>query len=181
VIEVGPHKTLLPALVETLSAVGKSVTAVPTLVRRKDCVESLLACAGKLFERGLELDMRPLVPPPSSYTLAEGLPPHPFIRRPLLEPATTFGTEEARPGSYAAGPTAGARIGEGHTRVEVSDRTCPHLLEHKIDGKGVVPGAFFLEMVVEAAGGLPLTLADVEFKSMLSVPMVRPRLCDICI
>lgn len=33
------------------------------------------------------------------------------------------------------------------------------------------PGAFFVEMALEAAGGLPVTLTNLEFKQMLRIPL----------
>ena len=37
------------------------------------------------------------------------------------------------------------------------------------DPQAIVPGAFYLEMVLEANRKLPVTLANIEFKSMLYV------------
>ena len=39
------------------------------------------------------------------------------------------------------------------------------------DPQAIVPGAFYLEMVLEANRKLPVTLANIEFKSMLYVPL----------
>lgn len=38
-------------------------------------------------------------------------------------------------------------------------------------GKTLIPGSFFLEMALEAAGGLPITITNIEYKSMLRIPM----------
>jgi hypothetical protein len=59
--------------------------------------------------------------------------------------------------------------------VEVCERTTAWLKHHKLGGEMIAPGAFFTEMVLEAASGpehdtWPLTLVDVEYKAKLPIP-----------
>lgn len=44
------------------------------------------------------------------------------------------------------------QVGGNTWMVELSDRTCPYLMHHRIGGEPIVPGAWFAEMVLEAAG-----------------------------
>lgn len=53
----------------------------------------------------------------------------------------------------------------------MSDRTFKGMLDHKMGGKTIVPGMFFVEMALEASHTFPVTLANVEFKSMLRIPV----------
>lgn len=48
---------------------------------------------------------------------------------------------------------------------QVSDRTYAVMCEHVMGGKHILPGSFFLEFALEAAGGLPVTLTNVEYKA----------------
>jgi hypothetical protein len=55
--------------------------------------------------------------------------------------------------------------------TQVSDRTFKGMLDHKMGGKTILPGMFFVEMALEASNAFPVTLANVEFKSMLRIPV----------
>lgn len=57
--------------------------------------------------------------------------------------------------------------------TQVSDRTYKSMCDHIMGGKRIIPGSFFSEMALEAGGGLPLTITNVEYRSMLRVS-VRP-------
>lgn len=50
----------------------------------------------------------------------------------------------------------------------------PHARTHQnkqMGGKTIVPGMFFVEQALEASHTFPVTLANVEFKSMLRIPV----------
>lgn len=71
---------------------------------------------------------------------------------------------------FSSGPVAGfRRLFDGAFVTEVSDRTYPKMCDHVMGGKTIIPGTFFVEMALEAAGGLPITITNVEYKAMLRV------------
>lgn len=47
----------------------------------------------------------------------------------------------------------------------------PTLQTTQMGGKTILPGMFFVEMALEASHAFPCTLANVEFKSMLRIPV----------
>jgi len=97
------------------------------------------------------------------------LPLHPFIPKRMKELVFVNGNIEF--GHYTAGPIAGYQRGGKNSpyMVEVSDKTCKQLTDHKMGGQEIAPGTFYVEMVLEASG-LPCTLTNVEFKSMCKIP-----------
>lgn len=44
------------------------------------------------------------------------------------------------------------------------------MCDHKMGGNAIFPGMFWVEMVLQAVKGYPVTLTNVEFKSMLKIP-----------
>jgi hypothetical protein len=45
------------------------------------------------------------------------------------------------------------------------------MCDHVMGGQTIIPGSFFLEMALEAAGGLPVTITNIEYKGMLRIPL----------
>jgi len=120
----------------------------------------------------VELDFRALFNE-TSYNFIESLPKHPFIRKRLNDNYFVVHEDYYRPGTYIQGPHCGARRGPGRSEIELSDRTFAGLLGHAVGGKVIAPGMFFCEMMVEACGGCPTTIVDLEFKNMLAVPLTK--------
>ena len=122
--------------------------------------------------QGVEVDFHALYNK-CRYNFIESLPKHPFIRKRLNENYFVVHEDYHRPGTYMQGPYCGARRGPLMSELELSDRTCANMLGHAVGGKSIAPGMFFCEMMIEASGGCPATLVDVEFKNMLVVPMTK--------
>jgi len=170
VLEIGPHQTLVSPIKQVLGATGKAATVLPTLKKGASCNFRFLEALGNLFERGAELDLKPWYTA-LGYAFEEDMPKHPFIKKPLYEnlPSMRF---DMRFGQYHDGPVAGRqRFFEGAFLVEVSDRTNKSMLDHRMGGKTILPGMFFVEMALEASHTTPVTLANVEFKSMCRIPV----------
>ena len=55
--------------------------------------------------------------------------------------------------------------------LEFSEKTFRQTTDHKVGGTEIAPGAFYVEMVLEASG-LPCTVTSVEFKSVCKIPSV---------
>ena len=98
------------------------------------------------------------------------MPKHPFIKKRMHEVLPVLKTD-MRNGVYVDGPVAGVqKFFDGAFVVEASDRTYKPMTDHKMGGQAIFPGMFWVEMVLEAAKGFPVTLTNVEFKSMLKIP-----------
>ena len=170
VLEIGPHQTLVSPIKQVLGATGKSATVLPTLKKGAPCAVRFLEALGALFERGAELDLKPWYAA-LGYAFEEDMPKHPFIKKPLYEnlPAMRY---DMRFGQFHDGPVAGRqRFFEGAFMVEVSDRTFKSMLDHRMGGKTILPGMFFVEMALEASHAYPVTLANVDFKAMCRIPV----------
>jgi acyl transferase domain-containing protein/NADPH:quinone reductase-like Zn-dependent oxidoreductase/thioester reductase-like protein/acyl carrier protein len=169
VIEIGPHKTLCSPIAQVLSALGKSATVLCPLKRNDTCSLRFLESLGQVFEKGLMVDCKAWYQD-LGYNFEEDLPKHPFIKKRLHEMHPVL-KNDMRNGVYIDGPVAGVqKFFDGAYVSEVSDRTYKQMCDHKMGGQAIFPGMFFVEMVLEAVKGAPITLTNVEFKSMLKIP-----------
>lgn len=171
VIEVGPSKALVGAVVEIVQSMGLNPPlVVPTLKRDSECVQVMCELLAHLFEQGVVgIDFKAWFHDLGMDKLID-LPPHPFIARRVRDTVPIFG-EQQWWGRYPNGPVAGVQLGgsAGAHFVELSDRTCKVMLDHKMGGQEIIPGMFFVEMVLEVSK-LPCTLTNLELKSMCRIP-----------
>ena len=61
-VEVGPHSTLAGPLRQICSNARSPNAYIPTMLRNKNCMESLLSAFGQLYQQGIFIDFEPLVP-----------------------------------------------------------------------------------------------------------------------
>lgn len=61
-LEIGPHATLAGPLRQICAEKGTACGHIPTMVRHADSAESILSAYGQLYQRGIEIDFRPIVP-----------------------------------------------------------------------------------------------------------------------
>lgn len=61
-LEIGPHSTLAGPLRQICSEVGSPFMYVPIMLRGTDCVGSLLSAFGHLYQHGIPVDLKHLVP-----------------------------------------------------------------------------------------------------------------------
>ena len=169
VIEIGPHKTLCSPIAQVLSAMGKSAAVLCPLKKNDTCSLRFLEALGQVFERGITVDCKAWYQE-LGYDFEEDMPKHPFIKKRLHELHPVL-KNDMRNGVYTEGPVAGAqKFFDGAFVTEGSDRTYKHMCDHKMGGSAIFPGMFWVEMVLEAVKGAPITLTNVEFKSMLKIP-----------
>ena len=169
VIEIGPHKTLCSPIAQVLSAMGKSATVLCPLKKNDTCSLRFLEALGQVFEKGIQVDCKAWYQE-LGYAFEEDMPKHPFIKKRLHEMHPVL-KHDMHNGIYLDGPVAGKqRCFDGAFVTEASDRTYKHMTDHKMGGSAIFPGMFFVEMVLEAVKGAPVTLTNVEFKSMLKIP-----------
>ncbi|ARQ67526.1 type I polyketide synthase [Streptomyces marincola] len=154
-VEVSPHPVLNVPLLEIIGATGAQATAVGTLRRAEDGRERLIANAGELWVRGLDVDWEALL---DGHDLRRvDLPPYPFQRSRYWLNATAGGAGD--PAGLGLGdtghPLLGAAVplaaGDGVLltgRLTARDR--PWLAQHTVAGTALLPGSVFTEFAVRA-------------------------------
>ena len=190
IVEIGPHSILGAPVQQTISQGFESFDHLylPTLVRGRAAVHSVLQMAGKMFERGYPVDLlkaNSLGFSDVQPRLIRGLPSYPW------DHTTTYWHESRLSRDYRLRQNPphdllGARIPsstplEPSWRHIISADTLPWLEEHIIDGLMVYPGSGYLCMAVEALRQLTLSnrlpqaissfvLQQVSFSKALVVP-----------
>ncbi|HEY6309695.1 MAG TPA: SDR family NAD(P)-dependent oxidoreductase [Streptosporangiaceae bacterium] len=162
VIEVSPHVALTPVVRQCLADTAEAPACVPTLVREKDSRLSFHQALGTLYREGVSLDFAaqyPRVRPVSHL-----LPPHPKDEHRVMDPMADD-IHFPRRGEYSAGPLVGRRIPGRQPRFEVrmSAADFPWLAEHRVQHTPIMPGAGYIELVLQALGNVPVHFERVEF------------------
>lgn len=172
ILEVGPHRTLLGPIKQSLTSLGvdlDSLPLLPTLTRNETCAATITSLLASLFDKGHQVDFTPLFAP-LGYRLAVSLPKHPFIKKPM-HPLLPVDKPHMHRGLYLTGPIAGSpRIDGQSWSCELSARTNKPMTDHVMGGQNIAPGMMYVEMALEAIGSLPCVLTNVEFKSMCKIP-----------
>ena len=89
VVEIGPHRTLVSPIMETLSSMNKTAMVIPTLKRGGPCVKNVLEAVGLIYEKGMPVGLGDYYDDTTSshngrhYNFDEHLPKHPLICKPL--------------------------------------------------------------------------------------------------
>lgn len=125
VIEIGPHRTLLGPIKQTLTKMNKAETVLHSTLRRNEvCAGELSKLLATLFDTGMRVSLKPLYSAPQhAHRLMTSLPLHPFIRKhtqPLKSAEQAFRVS----GIFTEGPVVGSRRQTDDSFwVEVSERT----------------------------------------------------------
>ncbi|KAL6231642.1 hypothetical protein BDW75DRAFT_247787 [Aspergillus navahoensis] len=152
-LEIGPHSALggpLRQIFKTTAAKGR-LAYLPTLVRGKHAVESILQACGELYLQGLDLQLNRLTPGATTLT---DLPVYPWHHG-SSHWAEARAVREWRTRKYPPHELLGSRILEGND-VEPTWRNllrlkdAPWLQDHKVLGDVVFPCACYIAMVGEA-------------------------------
>jgi acyl transferase domain-containing protein/NADPH:quinone reductase-like Zn-dependent oxidoreductase/acyl carrier protein len=173
-LEIGPHPSVGPAVVESFLEAGARAAVFASLRNHRAERRTLLKTQGELYVRGFFVprprpvaDCRPPLRLPTYAWHRErhavtveatrrylfGTNEHPLLQRRELTPSTTY-------------------------RSELRVSHLPYLLEHRVGGRVVFPGAGFVEggLALARAGDLvPLEIADLRLLEMLD-PVARPLL-----
>ncbi|MEM7311459.1 MAG: SDR family NAD(P)-dependent oxidoreductase, partial [Planctomycetota bacterium] len=161
VVEVGPEPLLLPLARRAAPASLRGVRGwLPSLRAGRGATEELLTSLGKLYALGLAPDWDGLQRGRARRRV--DIPTYPFQERALWLPSAGA----AAPGREAA-PTALESPGEV-TPLELDEPLRELLSEHRIAGRVVVPGSFYLAAAARALPG-PVELTDVVWPEPLAI------------
>ncbi len=173
-LEIGPHSALAGPLRQIFSVAATQAipTYVPTLVRGKNCTESLLTAVGKLHLQSVPINFTALTP---SKRVLLNLPNYPWNRD------TSYWCEsrvsrEWRMRKFPRHELLGSRILEGNDleptwRNMLQLEDVPFLRDHKIIDNFIFPCAGYVAMAGEAirqvSGTNDFTLRRVAVKVAL--------------
>lgn len=161
ILEIGPHAALSGPLRQTLSQISNSsfkYTYIPTLIRNRNAIDTILALAGKTFEAGYPIQlnavMQGLERVASLYKVVDSLPTYPW------DHTTKYWHESRlskghRQRAFPYHDLVGlfdvfSAPHEPRWRYIVSLQSIPWLQDHVVEGFVIFPGAAYLTMVTEA-------------------------------
>ena len=173
-LEVGPHPVLLANVGECLGAEARKESLIPSLLRNKDDVSSMLSSLGKLYVAGSAVDWNAVYAAPAAPVT---LPSYPFQRQRF------WIHRRAKAHANALHPLLGTRLRSPSLRgvafeAELDVSTLPYLADHQIDGSVLLPMTAFLEIANNAVAMAAGTEAEqpralIEF-AVLS-PLIFPE------
>ncbi|MCC7360974.1 MAG: SDR family NAD(P)-dependent oxidoreductase, partial [Anaerolineales bacterium] len=174
-VELGPHPTLVPALVDGLRALGVAGQALGVLRREQGVGEAVLRAVGALYGAGVAVAW------PGARAAAHALPTYPFQRQrywiAAAAPAapTAVGAPAVPTGAHpllGASQELATEPGTSIWTRALTPAALPELADHQVDGLAVLPGAAYIEMLLAAgaARGVGAALTGVTFAQLLALP-----------
>lgn len=149
-LEVGPHSTLAGPLREICSEVELDCLYIPTMIRNKDCVKTLLSAWGLLYQHGIQFSFEPLT---RGGCALPDLPSYPWDHSASYWYESRL-SKDWRFRKHGYHSLLGLRVGES-TTIEPSWRNVlaledePWLCDHKIRDDVIFPFAGYVAMAGE--------------------------------
>ena len=175
VLELAPHSALQPLVAQCVEDMSPPPVSIPTLMRDRDTRIGFLEALGALFRTGVPLDFAAQYPRPEP--IVDLLPGHPREEQKTVDDKLDdeFFLQQ---GEYAHGPLVGHRIPGDHLLFEarLSERAFPWLAEHRVHHASIMPAAGYIELVLEALGGVPVHFDVIEFLQPCPIPKTPVRL-----
>ena len=175
VLELAPHGALQPLIAQCLHDGVSPPASIATLMRDCDTRRAFLESLGALFRAGVPLDFASRYPLPEPFPHL--LPGHP---RDEEKKADLLADDEFhnQGAEYSHGPLVGHRIPAHHPMFEArfSDRAFPWAADHVVHHAAIMPATGYIEMVLEALGGVPVHFDVIEFLQPCPVPRTPVRL-----
>lgn len=168
-VELSPRPILVASVAEICRDRGVSAAAIGSLTDRVANAEHdpVLALLATLVARGALEPSEELVGSEPARVLP--LPAYPWQRQLCVLPKTSEGIEAyGRIDGGKRHPLIGTRLAQGSPewRMLLDGETVPYLLDHRVGGEIVVPGAALVEMALavghEIHGDGPLELSDMD-------------------
>ena len=175
VLEVAPHSALQPTIAQCTEGDIRAPVCVPTLMRDSDVCLGYQETLGALFRAGWDLDFAAQYPRPRP--IAHLLPGHPREEQAAMD-LMCDNEMFVRQGEYSHGPLVGHRVPAEHLLFEsrLSERDFPWLADHRVHHAAIMPAAGYMELIMEALGGVPVHFEVLEFLQPCPVPRVPVRL-----
>ena len=175
VLELAPHCALQPIIAQCFEDGASAVASIATFMKDADTRLGFLESLGALFRAGVALDFAAQYPRPEP--IAHLLPGHP---RDEEKTADVMADDEFhnQGAEYSHGPLVGHRVPCEHLRFEArfSDRAFPWAADHVVHHAAIMPAAGYVELVLEALGGVPVHFDAIEFLQPCPVPRTPVRL-----
>lgn len=189
-LEIGPHSTLQGPIRQTLSLIRDlKYTYCPSLVRKKEAGRSLLATAGKLWELGFTVDLKPVLrmqgTDVSTLRCLNDLPTYPWDHSKKYWRESRM-SKDHRLRQYPYHDLLGlldvmSPLNEPRWRYHLSVDRLPWLNHHVVEHQVIWPGTGYLCMIIEAMKQLVhlrnpngklarVSLKDYEVKKAVIVP-----------
>ena len=175
VLELAPHSALQPVIAQCLQDWVTHTISVPSLLKDADTRLSFLECLGALFRAGMALDFASQYPRPEP--IAHLLPGHPRDEETIADDLADDEHHNKR-NEYGHAPLVGHRIPCDHLLFEarLSERAFPFLADHRVQHAAIMPAAGYVELLLEALGGVPMHIDVMEFLQPCPIPKVPVRL-----
>ena len=175
VLELAPHSALQPLVAQCVEDMSRPPVSVPTLMRDRDARIGFLEALGTLFRIGVPLDFAAQYPRPEP--IVHLLPGHPRDEQKIFDDKLDdeFFLQQSE---YAHGPLVGHRIPSDHLLFEarLSERAFPWLAEHRVHHASIMPAAGYIELILQALGGVPVHFDVLEFLQPCPIPKTPVRL-----
>ena len=172
-VEIGPAPTLLSHVNDTVDERTATIATLPTLDKRDKGVDPIAMAVATAIARGAKVDeSRAFGPTPIAGSRVE-LPHYPWQRKTYRLSETTENVSHSLPTAWH--PLIGARFAADRLEWQSSlDTTShPHLADHNVDGRAILPGAAFAEMALAVArdwlGSDNATISDLEITSPMQL------------
>ena len=175
VLEIAPHGALQPIIAQCLQDGVAPPTSIPSFMKDVDTRQSFLECLGALFRAGVNLDFAAQYPRPEP--IAHLLPGHPRDEEKTADDLADDELHHKR-NEYGHAPLVGHRISCDHLLFEarLSERAFPFLADHRVQHAAIMPAAGYVELLLEALGGVPVHIDVMEFLKPCPIPRAPVRL-----
>ncbi|MEV6238350.1 amino acid adenylation domain-containing protein [Lentzea sp. NPDC051838] len=170
-VEISPHPVVTGAIEAVLAAQRRDAPVCATLRRDRGGADQFLAAAGQAHVQGHEIDWARLLPAAGRVDL----PTYRFERQRFWLSAAEQPAAVARRSAPARHPWLGSAVAlPGDAMLlsgELSLRSHPWLMDHRVNGAIFLPGTAFVEMLLHA--GAHAGYAAIE-EFVLNDPLVVP-------
>jgi acyl transferase domain-containing protein/acyl carrier protein len=146
-LELSPHPVLAGSISESLTKRGEKGTVLTSLRRHENEQELMLTSLGTLYIQGYPISWETLSSPTAKFV---SLPSYPWQRERYWQESDV--AEQDRLGGEIH-PLLGRRLKSPNPtwEVEIGQYNFPYLVDHRIQGSVVYPGAAYVEMGLAAA------------------------------
>ena len=174
-LELAPHSALQTTLAQCLEDSMPAPACIPTLMRDSDVCLSFKRALGALFRAGVDLDFAAQYPRPEP--IVHLIPGHPREEQVTID-IMCDNEMFVRQGEYSHGPLVGHKVPSDHLLFEarLSKKDFPWLADHRVHHAPIMPGAGYIELILEALGGVPVHFDVLEFLQPCPIPKTPVRL-----